>query len=240
MLSNPMDPVLPALEVQALFDVLADTVFFIKDREGRYTHCNHTLMRRLGRKRRDDVIGRSATEVFPPPLGATYHSQDRRVLRGETISDQLEVHLYPNRRPGWCLTLKRPLLVHGRISGLIGVSRDLGRPDSRHAAYGQLEKVMAHMQAHLDRNLRIPALAELAGVSVAQLERQFRHVFQVTPQQHLIKLRIELAMRLLHGEDSIASIGQQCGFSDQSAFARQFKATVGMTPREYRNLKSCL
>jgi AraC-like DNA-binding protein len=27
-----------------------------------------------------------------------------------------------------------------------------------------------------------------------------------------------------------------CGFADQSAFARQFKATVGMTPREFRGL----
>lgn len=50
----------------------------------------------------------------------------------------------------------------------------------------------------------------------------------------LTKLRIEAAMRLLHGDDSIARIGQACGFSDQSAFARQFKSTVGMTPRDYR------
>ncbi|MEG1681441.1 MAG: AraC family transcriptional regulator, partial [Stenotrophomonas sp.] len=31
-------------------------------------------------------------------------------------------------------------------------------------------------------------------------------------------------------------VGQACGFSDQSAFARQFKHTVGMTPRDYRAL----
>jgi AraC-like DNA-binding protein len=61
-------------------------------------------------------------------------------------------------------------------------------------------------------------------------------VFQLTPQQYMIKLRIEMAMRLLRGEGSIAGIGQRCGFSDQSAFARQFKATVGMTPSEYRAL----
>lgn len=43
-------------------------------------------------------------------------------------------------------------------------------------------------------------------------------------------------MRLLRDDDSIASIGQACGFADQSAFTRQFKATVGMTPRDYRAL----
>ena len=46
-------------------------------------------------------------------------------------------------------------------------------------------------------------------------------------------------MRLLMDEatTSIASIGQACGFGDQSAFARQFKATVGITPRQYRGLR---
>ena len=123
------------------------------------------------------------------------------------------------------------------ISGLIGVSRDLGRPNSRHSAYAQLDRVVAYMQEHFGENLRAWQLAELADISLAQLERHFRHVFQVTPQQYLIKLRIEMAMRLLRGEGSIAGIGQCCGFSDQSAFARQFKATVGMTPSEYRSLE---
>ena len=32
----------------------------------------------------------------------------------------------------------------------------------------------------------------------------------------------------------ITSIGQACGFTDQSAFTRKFKAEVGMAPRQYR------
>jgi AraC-like DNA-binding protein len=63
-------------------------------------------------------------------------------------------------------------------------------------------------------------------------------VFQLTPQQLQTKLRIEEAMRRLHGNDSVAAIGLACGFADQSAFARQFKATVGMTPRDYRSMAS--
>jgi AraC-like DNA-binding protein len=43
-------------------------------------------------------------------------------------------------------------------------------------------------------------------------------------------------MRRLHGDEPIAGIGLACGFADQSAFARQFKATVGMTPRDYRGI----
>ena len=233
---TPMDAQHSSSEVQHLFDALPDTVFFVKDAHGHYTHCNLTLVQRLGRKRRSDVIGRSPLELFPPPLGNRYLLQDQQVLAGEPIAGSLEVHLYPNRRPGWCLTLKRPLISEGTINGLMGVSRDLARPNSRHSAFAQLDRVVAYMQAHFDANLRASQLAELAGMSLAQLERHFRHVFQLTPQQYLIKLRIDTAMRLLRDDGSIAAIGQCCGFSDQSAFARQFKATVGMTPSEYRNL----
>ncbi|TWG93657.1 AraC-like DNA-binding protein [Luteimonas sp. J16] len=227
---------LPPALLQGLFDPLPDVVFFVKDAQCRYVHVNQTLVQRLGQRGREDIIGRSVVELYPPTLSATYIAQDRRVLAGETIEHVLELQLYPNRRPGWCLTFKQPLRSRGRIVGLIGISRDLGQPDSQHSSFARLQATLAHMQAHFDAPLRIQALAEIAGVSVSQLERQFRRVFQITPQQMLTKLRIEAAMRMLHGNDSIAAIGQACGFSDQSAFARQFKATVGMPPRDYRAL----
>lgn len=209
-------------------------VFFIKDTQCRYTHVNQTLSQRVGIERHEEILGRSVLELYPATLAGRYILQDQRVLRGETIENLLELQLYPNRSTGWCLTRKQPVIEHGRIVGLIGISRDLGQPDSRHSSFERLREIVDHMQEHFHEPLRVRNLAEKSGVSVAQLERLFKRVFQITPQQMLTKLRIEAAMRLLHGNDSIARIGQTCGFSDQSAFARQFKSTVGMTPRDYR------
>lgn len=223
-----------ASELERLFDALPDVVFFVKDEAGRYTHANMTLIRRLGFKHREQVIGLTTNSLFPTHLGTSYAMQDRRVLGGETIEHQLEVHLFPDREPGWCLTCKRPLVRDGRIRGLVGISRDLGQPDSRHPTYDRLRRVLAYLQEHYAEAVRVGTLAELAGFSVAQLERHFHRVLQLTPQQWLAKLRIEAAMRMLSGGRSIASIGLACGFTDQSAFTRQFKATTGMTPRGYR------
>jgi AraC-like DNA-binding protein len=223
-------------ELEPLFDVLPDVVFFVKDAEGRYTHANLTLVRRLGLKQRGDILGKDVTELFPSSMGGSYAAQDKRVLTGEIIENQLEVHIFANRAPGWCLTCKRPLIVRGKISGIIGISRDLGLPDGRHPIYDRLKRVLTYMQQNYGEAIRVQAMAQLAELSIAQLERHFRRVFQLTPQQVLTKLRIEAAMRLLHTDDSVASIGVACGFVDQSAFARQFKATVGMTPRAYRSL----
>ena len=231
-----MDMKISANELETLFDALPDVVFFVKDATGRYTHANLTLVRRLGLKRRDDVIGRSVTELFPAAMGGSYASQDRRVLGGEVIENQLEVHIFANRAPGWCLTCKRPLHEAGDIRGVIGISRDLGQPDGRHPTYLRLRRVVEHLQERYAESVRVATLAELAELSVAQLERHFRRVLQLTPQQVLTKLRIEAAMRMLQGGDSVAAIGQACGFADQSSFARQFKATVGMSPRDYRNM----
>lgn len=220
--------------IQELFDSLPDVVFFVKDVEGRYTHANLTLVKRLGLKRRNQVVGRKAGDLFPQPLGAAYVEQDQRVLAGERIDNHLEVHLFPNRAPGWCLTRKEPLHVRSSIRGLIGISRDLGAVERRDPTYDRLRAVLAHLKAHYGESVRVHDLARLAGLSVAQLERHVRRVFQCTPQQLLAKFRIDAAMRLLAKDGSIAAIGQACGFTDQSAFSRQFKAMVGATPRGYR------
>lgn len=222
--------------MQNLFDALPNVVFFIKDREYRYTHVNITLMQRLGVKRREDLIGRTTRQVFPSPLGDAYLLQDKRALEGEIIENQLELHLYPNRAAGWCVTFKRPVFEEDRVAGLIGISRDLGLPDKQHSSFNRIQSAFKYMQLNYGSPLRVQSLAKIAGVSVAQLERQFKRVFQATPQQLLTKLRIEEAMRLLHGDSNIAEIGQACGFSDQSAFSRQFKAVVGMPPKDYRAL----
>lgn len=223
-------------QLQKLLDTLPDTVFFLKDAHGRYTHANLTLVRRLGLSRREDVVGRTPAELFPQRLGDAYASQDRRVLAGHAISSQLEIHLFPNRAPGWCLTHKTPLRRDDGIVGLIGISHDLQQPDGRHPGFARLRRVLDHMEAHYGEGVRMQALAKLAGLSLSQLERQFHRVFHLTPQQWLTRLRIEAAMALLRGGDSVAAIGQACGFSDQSAFSRQFKASVGATPRDYRRL----
>lgn len=220
--------------LQTLMDALPDVVFFLKDHEGRYTHANLTLVRRLGLKRHDEVVGHTACELFPGRLGQAYVDQDRQVLAGREVLHKLEMHVFPNRAQGWCLTHKTPLRNARGVYGLIGVSRDLAQPDGRHPGYARLRHVLDHMEAHYGETIRMQALADVAGLSLSQLERQFRRVFHLTPQQWLTRLRIDAALELLRGVDSIAAIGQACGFNDQSAFSRQFKALVRMTPREYR------
>ena len=221
-------------DIEALFDAVPSVLFFVKDANGRYTHVNQTMLRRLGLRSRSEVIGKRADELYPPGMSEAYVQQDARVLAGEVIENVMELQLFPNRQPGWCLSCKRPVIEDGVIVGLMGISRDLGQRGGLEAEYEPLRLALDYLNTHYGENVRMQTLLEITGFSLSKLERSFRKVFQMTPQQVLSRLRIQMAQHLLHGSDSIAVISHSCGFSDQSAFARKFKAETGLSPRAYR------
>jgi PAS domain S-box-containing protein len=223
---------------EELFDRIPDVVYFLKDRNARYVAVNATLVRRCGLSDKADLVGRTAREVFPAPLGERFEQQDLRVLReGVSVDGSLELHLYPDGRQGWCLTWKEPLRdADGKIVGLCGLSRDapiLAGPDSDSQS---LSSVLAYIQDRLDAPLRIPDLAARAELSVFQFDRRIRTLFGVSAGQYLTRARIERACnRLRHSRTPISAVALDCGYADQAAFTRQFRKSVGLTPNAYRN-----
>jgi AraC-like DNA-binding protein len=223
--------------LEGLFDELPNVVFFAKDRAGRYVQANRTLVERCGIQHKRDLLGRTAEEVFPAGLGAGYAAQDRQVVTtGVEIRERLELHLYPGRGQGWCLTYKTPRRdERGHVIGLVGISRDLHRPDERHPEYHRLARAIEQLHERFDEPLRLEAVAKRAGMSIDGFERLAKQVFHLTPRQLLAQVRIDEASRLLRESDaSVAEIAHACGYADHSAFTRQFRATVGTTPRAYR------
>ena len=223
-----------------MLDVIPNATMFIKDVQARYVMANHTLVQRCGLKDRRPLLGKTSAEVFPAQLGPGYTEQDRRVLeQGLVLEDQLELHLYGSREPGWCLTHKWPLHNHeGAIIGLAGISVDLQSASETHPAYQRLAAVDEHIRAHFNQRVTLGELTRIAGISVAQLERYCKRVFHLTPRQMIQKVRLEHAHRLLHTELPITEVALQCGYTDHSAFTRQFKALTGFTPRQYRQATS--
>ena len=223
--------------VDRLFDAVPDIVFFIKDAAGRYMAVNDTLASRCGLADKELAIGLTAEDLFPSPLGGGFAAQDREILRtGHGIRDHLELHLYPGGRRGWCLTFKEPVMgKEGRRVGVCGISRDLHGPHDRQEDFAAMSKAIDRIHKHFDEPLRLPQLAELADMSVYQFDQRLRALFHVTAGQYLVKVRIDAACeRLSHSDEAIAQIALSCGYSDQSAFSRQFKQAVGISPLAYR------
>jgi PAS domain S-box-containing protein len=224
--------------METLFDALNDVAFFIKDRDGRYLSINHTMVRRCGLRNKVDVVGKTALEVHPRHLAQTYMAQDQQVIdSGLPIKKHLELHLYPSRSRGWCLTHKTPLRDEGgNIIGLVGTSQDLGLPDDLHPEYGKIADIALFIRSHYDQNVCINQLAKDSGMSLSRVERLFQRVFHHSPRQLLLQSRLNAAMAAIEATNaSIADIAYQCGYSDHSAFSRQFKAHTGMSPVQYRS-----
>jgi AraC-like DNA-binding protein len=146
------------------------------------------------------------------------------------------LHLYYGNQPVWCLTHKLALREpSGRIVGLAGISRDLQSPQASHPAFQKLAAVDAHIKLHFARPISLAELTAIAGLSVAQLERHCKRIFQLTPRQMIHKARLEEASRLLLEQDlPITEIALRCGYTDHSAFSRQFRALTSLSPSQYR------
>jgi len=223
--------------LEALFDPIPDIVFFTKDVEARYTMVNQTLVDRCGLDAKEDLIGKTALDIFPSPLGEGYYEQDREVLeKGAPVTDLLELHLYVRGEAGWCITNKIPVEDEaGTITGLIGLSKDLHLPASQAHGYEELADSIRFIQAHYCDALKVEELARMSSLSEYQYEQRMKRVFQLTAGQFITRTRIEAACELLRSTDKqIVDVAVECGFYDQSAFSRQFKATTGLTPSGYR------
>ncbi len=223
--------------VEALFDHVADTVYFLKDRSGRYMSVNQTLVDRCSCASKSELIGNFANEIFPGPMGILISEQDHRVVQtGRGIQSRLELHLYANHREGWCLTWKKPLRDRkGLVIGLSGVSRDVQRDTSAKSDFSKVSVVLDHVQNEFRNPLRTPDLARMSGMSSYQLERRVRELLGLTIGQYIMRERIEYACnRLRHSDDPISMIALDCGYADQAAFSRQFRQSVRLSPNEYR------
>lgn len=226
---------------EALFDELPDAVFFIKDTTGRYVRVNQTLADRCTGGDKAKLIGKRPAEVFPAALAASYARQDEHVLKtGKPVRHQLELHIYPRSKSGWCLTTKHPLLdAKGRIIGVTGISRDLNAPSGKASGFAELASALRMMQTRYTESLRIEDIATKAGLSMYQFEQRMQRLFQMSPLQLLHKLRLDEATRLLRETDmTLADIAIETGWCDQSAFTRHFSRYAGMAPGKFRAIQT--
>lgn len=109
--------------LQAITDNSPDPIF-LKDRNSRMLLANPATLSVLG-KRAEEVIGKSASEYFDPPLARTILKNDREVIEGG-CTRVVEEALNGPRGSRTFLTTKTPCFdSEGRPIGIIGISRDI-------------------------------------------------------------------------------------------------------------------
>lgn len=99
----------------------------------------------------------------------------------------------------------------------------------------RLRRVLDFLEAHLDRDVTLSELAEVAGLSMYHFAHQFKVATGMAPHAYLISRRVERAKELLSRTNlPIATVAATTGFSHQSHLNRHFKRLVGTTPARFR------
>jgi AraC-like DNA-binding protein len=96
-------------------------------------------------------------------------------------------------------------------------------------------RIREYLDSHLNENISLDAMAEMAGLSVFHFARAFRQSFGMPPHSYLLRRRIEHGRRLLQQTElALTEIALSTGFSDHSHFAKHFRRLTGMTPSAAR------
>jgi AraC family transcriptional regulator len=99
----------------------------------------------------------------------------------------------------------------------------------------RLRRVREYIEAHLDDELSLTVLADIACLSPYHFSRSFKEAAGVGPQRYVIQRRLERAKTLLQQtHEPLAQIAQEAGFADQSHLTSIFRREIGVTPARFR------
>ena len=104
------------------------------------------------------------------------------------------------------------------------------------SAKNDLNLATAYLENNFsDTNCNITVLCHKLNISRSYLYSLFKKEIALSPQQFLIKLRMEKAQQLLQNSDnSIKTIAAEVGYNDEFTFSKAFKKYNGLSPKNYR------
>jgi transcriptional regulator GlxA family with amidase domain len=106
---------------------------------------------------------------------------------------------------------------------------------SRGDADTPIGRVHAYVVAHLKEALPVERLAEVAGVSVRTVARQFVKELGQTPHDFVERVRLDQARNLLEATDlALKAVAFDCGFASPEQMRAAFQRRLGLSPLRYR------
>ncbi len=100
------------------------------------------------------------------------------------------------------------------------------------------EDYLFNVVNYIDSNfLSIFSLKELQafGYSYSLLSKRFKEKYGTTPKEYLIAKKMEYAVNLLNKGETVNSVSETLGYSNQFNFCRAFKAHFGYAPSLIKN-----
>lgn len=225
------------LQLTDLFEGLPMVAFFAKDEKGRFVHCNAQLLQILGCQHEWQMLGKTDYDFFPPAITAVYLEEDRRVMHsGRRMLRYVQMVPDIGGPLRWYLVTKVPLRdLQGRVCGIAGAMMETHEIGGALQSFHRIEPALRHIHLRFREPITTRQLADLVHLSERHFLRLFQELLGEGPMRHLVRQRIQAACHdLIATNHSARDIALDCGFYDQSAFTRAFRAYTGLTPSAYR------
>lgn len=100
----------------------------------------------------------------------------------------------------------------------------------------RFRKVLEYIDSHLDDDLSIDRLSNVAAFSKYHFHRQFSELFGISVYKYVQLNRLKRASYQLAFRDhmQIVDISLASGYDNHESFSRAFKKSIGQTPSEFR------
>jgi AraC-like DNA-binding protein len=106
--------------------------------------------------------------------------------------------------------------------------------------YRRIVQAKIFMDEHFADSIDVNKIADEASFSKFHFLRLFKKIYNKTPHQYLIAVRIEKALQLLNNENAVSDVCYSVGFESLSSFSTLFKRIVGVAPSAYVANRQCL
>lgn len=105
--------------------------------------------------------------------------------------------------------------------------------------HGQMDprliKVNRYLRNHCEEAITLQQLADLIQCNPVYLSNMYSKIFHISPIQHLQKMKMENAKKLLSFTDmNVGEVSQRLGYASPSQFSDLFKRHYQVTPLQFR------
>jgi AraC-like DNA-binding protein len=164
------------------------------------------------------------------PVIPSQSAHARAILDMATRADILE----RSRPAGW---QAKQFVAFARILEQIydyGIEVDQ-LPADGELRHWRIVGVIKHIIEHIAEPLSMAELSAMAGMGKTLFFQTFKRMTSLAPHAFINRIRIQKAMTLLlYTDEPVLDIAFDCGFATISAFNKNFKAQLLLSPSEYR------
>lgn len=130
------------------------------------------------------------------------------------------------------------IIIESQLAHAIVIAAQQNTPKSQNTKV-EWQQIINYIDTNFHNDIDFKELARRHNYSFDRFRHIFREHFGISIYAYLTSQRINLAKRLLKSSNfSIARIAYDCGFNSSSQFTNIFKKHTGLTPKEYRKIKT--